>query len=331
MSKDAMKKYNNDTDIMRLLAAFGVVLIHASDYCAAGVLYNSIARFAVPLFVIISGYYVLEKNEGIGKTLLRAVKLYAMMLAWAVVYLAYDLLTGLELTGVKAALQRILTQPVHLWYVYAICALYALTPVLRVIHRKAGKSEYRYCLAVTFLLGSVVTTLLRWGGSPTLATMVDRMKVPTTLGFVFLYMLGGYFRRFGTPKKLWIYALGLLGLAVTYFGTVALSGDSLNDLLLSFFAPNVMASAVAVFAFIKGRGGKSSAVHALSGCTLGIYLAHPLMLYLLQRYFGGFFLALDRWIAIPLQAVLAFAAAGVLTYGWRGITAKCTKNQTRSR
>lgn len=186
-----MKKYDNDTDIMRILAAFGVVLIHASSYCTAGVLYNAFARFSVPISVIISGYYVLEKSESIGKTLLRAVKLYAMMLVWAAVYLAYDLLTGLKLSGLKEALQRLLTQPVHLWYVYASCALYTLTPVLRVIHKKAEKSEYRYCLAVSFLLGSVLTTILRWGGSPTLAAMVDKTKIPTTLGFVFLYMLGG--------------------------------------------------------------------------------------------------------------------------------------------
>lgn len=319
MSKDTIKRYDSDTDIMRILAALGVVLIHASSYCTAGVLYNALARFSVPLFVMISGYYILEKNENIGKTLLRAVKLYAVMLVWGLVYLAYDLLTGMELTGLKEAVQRVLTQPVHLWYVYAICALYVLTPGLRVIHRKASKSEYRYCLAVTFLLGSVVTTALRWGGSPTLAAMVDRMKVPTTLGFVFMFLLGGYFRRFGTPKKLWIYALGLLGLAVTWLGTMALSENTLNDLLLSFFTPNVMASTVAVFAFVKGKGGKSSAVHALAGCTLGIYLAHPLMLYLLQRYLGDVFLAMTPWAAIPIQTFLAFASAGVLTYGWRKI------------
>ena len=46
-----------DTALMRVLASFAVVLLHLSArYSAASVFYSSLARFSVPVFLIISGY-----------------------------------------------------------------------------------------------------------------------------------------------------------------------------------------------------------------------------------------------------------------------------------
>lgn len=54
------KQYDTDTEVMRIIAAFFVVMIHASGLGSfSAVVYNSVARFSVPVFVIISGYYLL--------------------------------------------------------------------------------------------------------------------------------------------------------------------------------------------------------------------------------------------------------------------------------
>ena len=58
--KTVGKQYDTDTEVMRIIAAFFVVMIHASGLGSfSAVVYNSVARFSVPVFVIISGYYLL--------------------------------------------------------------------------------------------------------------------------------------------------------------------------------------------------------------------------------------------------------------------------------
>lgn len=65
------KQYDTDTEVMRIIAAFFVVMIHASGLGSfSAVVYNSVARFSVPVFVIISGYYLLTcppKGTALGK------------------------------------------------------------------------------------------------------------------------------------------------------------------------------------------------------------------------------------------------------------------------
>ena len=53
-----------DADVMRVLAAFFVVVIHVAA-SSGGVVYNCIARFSVPVFVILSGRYMLARKRSI--------------------------------------------------------------------------------------------------------------------------------------------------------------------------------------------------------------------------------------------------------------------------
>ena len=71
-------------------------------------------------------------------------------------------------------------------------------------------------------MGSVVVILLRSGCFPLLTVIVDRAKLPCTLGFLFLFLLGGYLRRYGIPSAVHrrvLYLLGLAGVAVTVLCT----------------------------------------------------------------------------------------------------------------
>ena len=63
------RSFDSDIDLMRLLAAYFVVVIHATGTVTPGsVLMTSLARFSVPLFVIISGYFMLRRPPEVGET-----------------------------------------------------------------------------------------------------------------------------------------------------------------------------------------------------------------------------------------------------------------------
>lgn len=124
------KPFDRGTAWMRLLAAYFVVLIHAAwRFSAAEVIWLSAARFSVPLFIIISGFYLLASPQPGRKLIEKTLRLLWLMLFWSAVYYLYVRLTGTMSGGAAALAVYLLTQPVHLWYLYAAAALYLFTPV----------------------------------------------------------------------------------------------------------------------------------------------------------------------------------------------------------
>jgi len=327
LQREAARTYDADADWMRVVAAFFVVMIHASGTRTfAAVFYNCVARFSVPVFLMLSGWYMLARPIA-GRVLARKCgALFARLLAWSAIFYGYELLCGTAAdTSPRGIAAYLLTQPFHLWYLWALLALYLFTPMLFVFCEHATKRQYQYALLLTFLFGSPVTLLLRSGAAPVLAAVIDRMKAPYLLGFPFCYLLGGYFRRCGVElggkaRRGALYAFGLLGLLITVAGTRRLSaGGELDQLLESFFAPNVLAVSAAFFVFVKQLCRRfpprhPAAARELADCTLGVYLLHPLILLMLQRNPATLHLlydGADRWL-VPLRTALVFALALLL-------------------
>ena len=93
-------------ELLRLIACFSVILIHISAWCIYDIpfgetswivvlIYNSIGRFAVPIFVMISGMLYLNVNRQISfeKLFKKYVfRLLIVYISWAILYSAFDLL-----------------------------------------------------------------------------------------------------------------------------------------------------------------------------------------------------------------------------------------------
>jgi surface polysaccharide O-acyltransferase-like enzyme len=318
------REFDTDTELLRITAAFFVVMIHASvGGSLAVIFYNGISRFSVPVFVISSGYYMLAQRQDGRQLAKKCVRLFLLLLVWSGIYYSYDLLCGGTYGGLRELVTYLLTQPEHLWYLYAAISLYLFTPLLYVFCANATRREERYALGLTFLLGSVVLILLRADCSEVLAMVIEETKVPYTLGFIFLYLLGDYLRKYDLCRRTryLLYAAGLLGTAFTVLGTWKLPAYGMpSDLLLSFFTPNVVVPGAAVFVLVRQLYARHpirsdrvrAGVHRLADCTLGIYLLHPLILSLWQRTLEPHSLSL--WFLIPQRTLLAFVLSAILVY-----------------
>src|SRR5438309_1203479 len=98
-----MKKissYNIAADIVRVLSVVCVVIIHTAnaiyarpDYFGGlswwiALLLGAFSRIAIPLFVMLSGYLLLQKDETLEKSLIRATKRILIPLVfWTLFYL----------------------------------------------------------------------------------------------------------------------------------------------------------------------------------------------------------------------------------------------------
>ena len=119
--------HDTDTDLMRIIASFFVVLIHASTAEGVGLAYNALARFSVPVF------------PTAGNRIARRIgSLVGVHVLWSVLYYVfYRLMGDLPRSDVGGVVRYLLTQPTHLWYLYALAGLWLLLPPLQSFARHA--------------------------------------------------------------------------------------------------------------------------------------------------------------------------------------------------
>lgn len=311
------KNKDIDTQWMRCIAAFFVVLIHAVDLSSrTGVFFSAIARFSVPVFVLISGWYMLQKQRRFLELARRSGFLLLQLVFWGCVQFFVELWLGARIwKGFSDLVYTILAGGGHFWYLYALIGLYLLTPILQVFCAHTDKRTYGYALILLFLLGSPLTIALRMERFALLAAIMDNMKIPYALGFISLYLMGNWLRRY-PPKGTWLWMLvGLLGMTATVLWSLRLPAARAAELSLSFFFPGNMLAAigffVAVKAFCKSSGKFMLAVAA---CTPGIYLSHMIALKCLQLWLWPRLLVFPSWLAYPLLALAVYVLAFLLSF-----------------
>jgi len=125
---------------LKAFAAFAVVYIHYGWPAPVGTPIKALAEFAVPIFFMISGYYVFDKdNAGVKKSIK---KTFLLFLAANIVYFVFNLFTSLigAGEGVTANVSRLtdlkkwwellaFNKPmfpytIHLWYLSALLYCY---------------------------------------------------------------------------------------------------------------------------------------------------------------------------------------------------------------
>jgi len=307
-----MAREHRDTNAMRLIASFFVVLLHAAAQRMAATppgeagdwficLCNALSRFSVPLFIMISGRYMLAVPCSFRRAAKKAGEMLIALLLWGGLYLVYDLFTGWRPAGGGELVFRWLTEPVHLWYFYAAMAFYLFTPILSVFTCNATKEQLWYAVALTALFGSVVTTLLRTQRFALLAAVMEKTKIPYAMGFLCCYLLGFCLERWPLKKResRILVLLGILGAGLTFAGTLFLSRRSggWNEWLLSFYAPNVLVFAAAVYQIALSclRGGSAPWLGKLAGTTGVIYGVHMLLLWQVPESWPLFAAACAAW------------------------------------
>src|ERR1700753_3223031 len=166
---------------LRLIALYAVIVLHCSaiplgaygkismtDWWQAD-FFNAITRFAVPVFVMITGALLLNREYEIGDFLKRRlIRVVIPFLFWSLVYVWYSWYNE-EITftnDVWADLQLVLKQlrdgsSYHLWYVYMLIGLYFFIPVIDKFVRNASEKEIRYFLIVWFVVMLITQPYLK--------------------------------------------------------------------------------------------------------------------------------------------------------------------------
>lgn len=165
---------NHILELFKLLASYMVVFIHIPFYGTTGTIMDALARFAVPLFFVISGFY----SRGISPKHIkkRIGSLLRLLVFAAIVYNLYQTLPFLVAGYTDVVIQFLrgylditaliklflLNQPVyfvHFWYLYASICVYL---VFCFVSRRNINQRILFwvcigLLAVNILLGEVLS------------------------------------------------------------------------------------------------------------------------------------------------------------------------------
>lgn len=292
-------------DVLRVIACLAVIMSHSSGAYVAndfnglnfwlGNIFDSMSRIGVPIFVMISGALFLDEEYNCTpkKLLSHICKMIVFFLFWSIIYsIAYQIILPLfqkKPIDIKNFFVLIFQGHYHLWFCYLIIGLYLITPLLRLWVKKENKKYIEYFLLLSLLFSFIIPQFLQITHYYTesflfIEKIMKAFNLKYVAGYTAYFILGWYLHNFDISRKKLIYALGLLGLMLTIFGTYFLSNTLNLPIQLydnTYF--NVLAQAIAIFVLIKSiyenkkekeNSKMNRIISFISKNSLGIYALH---------------------------------------------------------
>ncbi len=328
-------------DVLRIIACFMVMMVHSGEpfYIGDGGAiisentfwvntYGSLMRPCVPLFVMISGYFLLPSKDNMPVFYKKRFgRILMPFLFWSVMYLVIPFVLGEY--GIGQMLINILKIGInfndlsgHLWFVYMLIGLYLFIPVISPWIKNASRKELHL-----FLLIWAITLFIPYVKIFFPEILGEAYWNPNSSGYYFTGFLGylvlGYYvkkeikwtrvKRTGIAVALVIagYMVTSIGFAIRMKTAPSIAALELTWTFTSF---NVAMMTLGIFLLLEKMvitGEKiRNTLAKISSLTYGMYLAH--------LFFINFFHPLltkaitNPMLVIPATAVLTFACSFLL-------------------
>lgn len=282
--QEVISKRNRNTtlDIFKLFSAYMVVFIHVPFYGEMGGIVQSIARFAVPVFFISSGFFVYNNNcEKIKK---KIKNIFLMYVFTTVLYHLFGIvssfITGasvgeiiadyMELLRMKSMIEffifNVSLSSEHLWFLLALLYCYVIQYFV---------CKFKIPEKVTFLF-AIICLIANLILSEGMALFNIEISAIVTRNFLFVgypFVVIGLWLRKNTDKIVKTNQKGLiivflLGLAETILSRICLGKEEL------YIGSILMAITLMILAIKNPQIIKSEKIVNLSRLHQNIYLFH---------------------------------------------------------
>ncbi len=335
-------------DLVRFVATYAVVQLHIATpwlwresdtetgFWITCLLFDTIGRAGVPIFLMISGALLLSHEEPYGSFFKkRLTRVFVPLLFWTLVYEVRILLDQHYMHGGITAddwwtyLKNPLAGAVydHLWFLYMIIGMYLVTPLLRKIAPVLTRTDQWYLLGL-WVFADVLLPLAYHYYDFSLG-----FNIPIVTPYLGFYMMGYYLMHHQfTAKEIritWVvFVLSyVLNVCLAWYDS-NLHGK-MQVFWLSHHRPGIFIMAASAFillehyamrAFSKFSEKKYKQLAYLGSTTFGIYLLHPLIIELFEGVFMGYIgiyppaMHIVPFIAIPVAAIIVTAITmGIIT------------------
>ena len=332
-------------DLLRIVTTFFVIVVHVTSGKVDNVpvtdqsweffnIFHGLSRWCVPVFFMLSGMVFLNpKNSINAKTLFfkYIFRIVCALVFWGLLYGFFTALTASFTSESSFTLSKLLLIPrgllfgppyYHLWYLYAIIALYVFTPVLRILVTHMQRKHIEYYLILFIVLSIVIPCINHY-----LMLINPKYRIsfgiPELNGYAGYFIAGYYFSRYDLSPKLkntlYITAL-LLSIAALYITSIqSVVVHKPVRYLYGYSAPNVALAAFALFVVFKSvfknspfKTKTADLITYLSSLTFGIFLIHPMFLKILSinNIDAQSFTPI---LSVPLLSLFLFLTCAVVT------------------
>lgn len=333
-------------DYLRVFSIIAVIVTHITGtvvvnyfdnqkwWWLANIL-NSLSRWAVPIMIMISGAFIIEKanNMSIIEFWRKNIKkIIYPLLFWSIVYyIVISWLNG-EVLSVKSFLMKLIKDDINytFWFMYLIIQIYLICPIIAPFICKASNKVFKYIL----IFWGVLTL-----GDNLLTLFGISLRLPFDIfngynAYLGYFILGYYCNKFEFKQVVvrMIYMIGLISILFTIFGNYFLmrynngvftgeiySNFSINTLGVSLFIFMIFKKEHYVYFINRNILNKVNyTMINISKLTFGMYLIHDLILRILSSGKLGvviaFFGTFNPYINIPLTLSITFIISALITY-----------------
>ena len=313
---------NSTLELLKLFASYMVVFIHVLFYGQAGIVFDTLARFAVPLFFLISGFYSYQiTTKKIRKRILNT---FSLLIFATLSYTAFNILTYILNNNageiiyyfrlyknvdnlVKLLVFNIPISAFHLWYLYALLYVYIIFYILTAL-----RLNEKVIFIISFLL-LLLQVFLGEGLSAVgivLPTQIVRNFVVTGLPF---FGMGLFVKKcekqLSTVPDYAVAVSAVIGVFAAVFSRYAFGKNELY--LGSLF---ILFSIVCVF--IKYSAVQyPSFITALEGCSTYIYIFHIMILSVLNKIYAAYAIDINASIILKnLHPIVVCVLSTLVAY-----------------
>ncbi|HKG55159.1 MAG TPA: acyltransferase family protein [Anaerolineales bacterium] len=318
-------------DLIRVVAIFLVVVIHVSgqltnlwgkvsdEQWIIADIYGGIARIAVPLFFMISGYLLLPRSESLSVFYTkRMLKILIPFLVWSLIYLGWYCGNHPNTCTPSLAWDLLLVQGTyyHLWFLYSLISIYLILPILRLMIKPDTDNRILWYLIVLWLIFQPALTSAHkfWNFS-------IKLNAPLATGFVCYFVLGYLLAEITLSRTRIILstAIWVIGTLITIFGTYLFTRNSgqFEGFFYDFVSINVILISSAAFLLLRWVSERKpftspnaqAMLRTIATRTFGIYLIHILIIEVLSSWIP--FLHLNSLMgnaiwSVPLVSTVVF-------------------------
>lgn len=317
-----MKERESNIELLRIISILGVIVLHYNNPQIGGglkyvipnsvnywilIILESIFICAVNVFIIISGYFLIEKKS---RNLWKVIELILQVVLIELVFYIFKNCLIEKSFSIKGLINSLI--PTN-YFVILYSTLFIISPYINKIVSQINLKEYKKLLIILFIIFSIYPTIIDliseifnrdFFGLSTIGAYGSQFGY-TIVNFILMYLIGGYIYKskcFVERKKSIKYFILNLIMIIGWSYLDSIIGFKQERSAWEYCNPFVIIEAILVFMIFRSMNFKSKIINKLAkGCFFAFLLHGKLLNFIkIELFVKTHFLIMSIHIIISI-------------------------------